>query len=314
MRKGFERCSCEYTLFTKSNEGGKILIVSLYVDDLIYTGNDRNMCAEFKSSMMSEFDMSDLGRMRYFLGIEVVQSSRGIFICQRRYACEVLARFGMENSNAVKNPIVPGIKLSKNEEEARVDSTMFKQVVGSLMHLTSTRPDLMYGVSLISRFMSCPTISHWLVAKRLLRYLKGTTELDIFYKKGRSTGLLAYTDSDFAGDLDDRKSTSGFVFLLGSGVVSWSSKKQPVVSLSTIEAKYIAAALCACQCVWLRRVLEKLGFKEEKSTVIQCDNSSTIQLSKNLVFHRRCKHIDVRFHFLRDLVKDGVVEMNYCNS
>ena len=314
VREGFERCLCEHTLFTKSKEVGKILIVSLYVDDLIYTGNDKSMFDDFKNSMMLEFDMTDLGRMRYFLGIEVIQSLDGIFVCQRKYAHEILGRFGMDKSNPVKNPIVPGTKLSKDEAGTKVDETLFKQVVGSLMYLTATRPDLMYGVSLISRFMSCPTESHWLAAKRILRYLKGTTELGIFYKKNGCTNLVAYTDSDFAGDLDDRRSTSGFAFLLGSGAVSWSSKKQPIVTLSTTEAEYIAAAFCASQCIWLRRVLEKLGHKEENSTLIQCDNNSTIQLSKNSVFHGRSKHIDIRFHFLRDLTRDKIVELSYCNS
>ncbi|CAL8134096.1 unnamed protein product [Prunus armeniaca] len=157
-KEGFEKCYCEHTLFTKSKEGGKLLIVSLYVDDLIFTGNDMSMCKEFKKSMMSEFDMSDLGKMRYFLGVEVLQNSDGIYVSQRKYAHEVLEKFGMNNSNLVKNPIVPGCKLSKDEKGAKVDASVFKQVVGSLMYLTATRPDLMYGVSLISRFMSCPTI------------------------------------------------------------------------------------------------------------------------------------------------------------
>ncbi|XP_050918924.1 secreted RxLR effector protein 161-like [Lathyrus oleraceus] len=173
-----------------------------------------------------EFDMSDLGRMRHFLGMEVLQNSDGIFICQRRYAREVLARFEMENSNSVKNPIVPGTKLSKDEGGTKVDVTFFKQMVGSLMYLTITRPDLMYGISLISRYMSRPTMSHWLAAKRFLRYLKGTTELGILYTKNEGfSKLLAFTDSGYAGDLDDRRSTSGYVFMIGSGVVSWSSKK-----------------------------------------------------------------------------------------
>jgi hypothetical protein len=313
-REGFEKCPSEHTLFTKSKEG-KILLVSLYVDDLIFTGNDKSMFDEFKKSMMLEFDMSDLGKMKHFLGVEVKQCADGIFICQKRYAREVLARFDMESANAVKNPIVPGTRLSKNEGGVRVDETLFKQVVGSLMYLTVTRPDLMYSVSLISRFMSSPTMSHWLTAKRILRYLKGTTDFGILYKKGESRlSLMAFTDSDYAGDLDDRRSTSGFVFMMGSGAVSWSSKKQTVVALSTTEAEYIAAALCACQCVWLRRVTEKLGIEEKSGTVIMCDNSSTIQLSKNPVFHGKSKHIDVKFHFLRDLVNEGIVELSYCNS
>ena len=158
-------------------------------------------------------------------------------------------------------------------------------------------------------------MSHWLATKRILRYLKGTTGFGIFYRKEESSlKLVAFTDSDYAGDLDDRRSTSGYVIMMGYGAVSWSSKKQSVVALSTTEAEYIAASLCACHCVWLRRVVEKLGIKENSSTVIICDNSLTIQLSKTLVFHEKSKHIDVRFHFLRDLVNEGVVELSHCNS
>lgn len=214
----------------------------------------------------------------------------------------------------MKNPMVPGTKLSKDETGTKVDTTLFKQVVGSLMYLTATRPDLMYGVSVISRFMSRPTELHWLAAKRILRYLEGTTELGIFYKKGDRKDLIAYTDSDFVGDLDDRKSTSGYVLLLGSGAVSWMSKKQPVVILSTTEAEYIADASCACQSVWLRRILEKLGYIQNKCTTVLCDNSSTIKLSENSVLHGRSKHIDIRFHFLRGLARDGIVELVYCNT
>jgi hypothetical protein len=182
------------------------------------------------------------------------------------------------------------------------------------MYLAATRPDLMYVLSLISRFMNCPTELHMHAVKRVLRYLNGTINLGIMYKRGGNEKLEAYTDSDYAGDLDDRKSTSGYVFMLSSGAVSWLSKKQPVVTLSTTEAEFIAAASCACQSVWMRRVLEKLGQIQPGSITVYCDNSSTIKLSKNPVLHGRSKHIDVRFHFLRDLTKDGTLELVHCNS
>ena len=182
------------------------------------------------------------------------------------------------------------------------------------MYLTATRPDMMFVVSLISRYMENPTEMHLQVAKRALRYLKGTNDFEIFYKKGGDEELVAYTDSDYAGDLEDRKSTSGYVFLLSSGAVSWTSKKQPVVSLSTTEAEFIATASCACQAIWLRRVLEKLGQKQEEAVTVFCDSSSTIKLSKNPIMHGRTKHIDVRFHFLRELRKDGSVELVHCSS
>ncbi|RVW51356.1 Retrovirus-related Pol polyprotein from transposon TNT 1-94 [Vitis vinifera] len=314
IKEGFERCSCDHTLFIKTGDGGKILIVSLYVDDLIFTGNDESMFVKFKNSMKLEFDMTDLGKMKYFLGMEVLQNSEGIYISQRKYAKEVLERFGMEKSNSVKNPIVPGDRLTKNEGGVKVDATKYKQLVGSLMYLTATRPDLMYVVCLISRFMASPTEMHLQAAKRVLRYLKGTVDLGVFYQNEGNGELMAYTDSDYAGDVDDRKSTSGYVFLLSEGAVAWSSKKQPVVTLSTTKAEFVAAASCACQGVWMRRVLEKLGHSQGKCTTVLCDNNSTIKLSKNPVMHGRSKHIDVRFHFLRDLTREGVVELKHCGT
>ena len=220
----------------------------------------------------------------------------------------------MENSNAVCSPIVPGFKLHQDEGGVKVDETFYKQIVGSLMYLTATRPDMMFIVSLISRYMSKPTEMHMQAAKRALRYLKGSVNYGIFYKKGGAEELLAFTDSDYAGDVEDRRSTSGYVFLMNAGAVAWSSRKQPLVTLSTTEAEFVAAASCACQAVWMRRILKKLGHSHDGSTTVFCDNSSTIKLSKNPVMHGRSKHIDVRFHFLRDLVKDGAIELVHCGT
>lgn len=313
-KEGFQKCGSEQTLFSKIGNEGKILLVSIYVDDLIYTSNDDVMLEEFKISMMKEFEMTDLRKLRFFLGLEVLQRDDGIFVCQRQYVMEVLRRFGMEESNEVKSPIVPGCKLSKDEGGELVNETYYKQIVGSLMYLTASRPDLMFVVSLLSRFMSQPTEMHFQLAKRVMRYLKGTTSYGIFYKKQEHEELVAFTDSDYAGDLDDRKSTSGYVFLIGGSAVSWASKKQPIVTLSTTEAEYVAATSCAQQAIWLKQVLEEMGSKQDGSIVIWCDNSSTIKLSKNPVFHGRSKHIAVRFHFLRNLAHDGVVKLVHCDT
>ncbi|XP_060174266.1 secreted RxLR effector protein 161-like [Lycium barbarum] len=201
--------------------------------------------------------MSDLGKMHYFLGLEVTQSAVGIFICQKKYVGENLERFQMENCNFVSTPVEYGLKLTNDPQGRRVDSRYIKQIVGSLMYLSATRPDIMYAVNLISRYMEDPKEIHLLVAKRILRYLKGTMEFGLFYKMGDKSSLIGFTDSDFAGDPDDRKSTSGFVFMVGSAAILWSSKKQPIVTLSTTEAEYVAANSCACQAIWLRRILEK---------------------------------------------------------
>ena len=313
LKEGFGKCDSEQTLFTKIQQG-KRLIISVYVDDLIYTGDDEAMINDFKVSMMREFEMSDLGKMKYFLGIEVVQFDEGIFISQKRYALEILKRFGMEGSNEVQNPIVPGSRISKDENGVKIDSVFYKKLVGSMMYLTATRPDIMFAVSLISRYMSTPTELHLMAAKRILRYLQGTAGFGILYAKGGNNELIGFTDSDYAGCLEDRKSTSGYVFMLSSGAVAWSSRKQPIVTLSTTEAEFVAAAACSCQAVWMKRIMQKLGYDGSKSTTIYCDNSSAIKLSKNPVMHGRSKHIDVRFHFLRELAREGIVHLKHCGT
>lgn len=314
IREGFKKCDMEHTLFVKTGEQGHILIVSLYVDDLIFTGNCESLILEFKESMKKNFDMTDLGKMSYFLGVEVLQRAEGIYICQRKFAREVLERFEMGTSNGVRIPIAPGVKLSKKGGGAALDTTLYKQMIGSLMYLTVTRPDLSFVVGLASRYMEAPTEAHFQVVKRVLRYVKDTVELGILYKREGKSSLQAYTDSDYAGDLDDRKSTSGFVFLIAGGAVSWCSKKQPIVALSTTEAEYIAAVSCATQAIWLTRVLGEIGEEDEDCILIKCDNNSAIQLSKNPVHHGRSKHIEVRFHYLRELTKEGKVKLIHCGT
>ena len=160
MKEGFARCPSEHTLFVKIQEDKKILIVCIYVDDLVFTGSDEGMFADFKASMKREFDMTDLGKMKFFLGVEVVQNDEGIYLSQRKYALEVLERFGLEKANSVRNPMIPGMKLMRNEDGEQVNVTQYKQMVGSLMYLSVTRPDLMFGIGLISRYMEKPTTLH----------------------------------------------------------------------------------------------------------------------------------------------------------
>ncbi|KAM2279296.1 hypothetical protein ACFX1S_040157 [Malus domestica] len=199
-------------------------MVCLYVDDLIFTGNDAKMFDEFKKSMMTEFEMTDMGLMHYFLGLEVIQTTAGNFIYQKKYAQDILKRFQMDDCKPFGTPVELGLKLCKDKGRKEVDSTFYKQIISSLMYLTSTRPDIMYAVSLVSRYMEKPTEMHLNAAKRILRYVKGTTDYGVFYKRKNGSGFVGYTNSDYADDIDDRKSTFGHTFLLNSGAVSWSSK------------------------------------------------------------------------------------------
>ncbi|XP_015163075.1 uncharacterized mitochondrial protein AtMg00810-like [Solanum tuberosum] len=260
-KEGFKKCPYKHTLFNNNDDKGKMLIVCLYVDDLILHRKLTSPWLKvFKKSMMVEFDMMDIGMMHYFLGIEVVQSADGIFITQKKYSQEILGRFQMKSCNSASSPTKFGSKLTKEPRGRRVDNTLYKQIVGSLMYLTTIRPDIMHDVSL-SRYMESPKEMHLLAAKRIFRYLQGTTNYGLFYAKGEKADLVGFTDSDFAGDLDDRKSTSGYVFMMGSGAISWSLRKQSIVTLSTTEAEFVAAATCACQAIWMRKVLGEIQFK-----------------------------------------------------
>ena len=313
LENGFEKCEGEPTVYIKEKDC-KILIVVLYIDDVIFTSNDDYLIENFKSVMKEEFEMTDMGLLRYFLGIEVDQNKNGIFISQAKYVNEVLSRFNMQDSKAVITPTVMGLKLSQEDNSKDFDPSLYKSIVGSLMYLTATRPDIMYAVSLISRFMEKPKETHWQAAKRILRYVKGTKRYGIFYTISECSDLVGYTDSDWAGSVDDRKSTSGYIFHIGSGAISWASKKQPIVALSTAEAEYVVATAAACQAVWMRRMLRSLCQKQATATIIFCDNSSAIALSKNSVFHKRTKHIDTKFHYIRELVNNGEIILQHCRT
>eukprot|EP00253_Pinus_taeda_P004710 PITA_04710 len=251
LESEFDKCEGEPTVYIKEKDG-KLLIVVLYVDDVIFTGNDVYLIENFKTVMKEEFEMTDMGLLRYFLGIEIDQNENGIFIFQAKYVNEVLGRFNMQECKAAITPTVMGLKLSKEDSSKDFDPSLYKSIVGRLMYLTATRPDIMFDVSLISRFMERPKEAHWQASKFFLRYVKGTKRLGILYTTSECSNLVGYTDNDWARSVDDRKSTSGYVFHMGSGAISWASKKQPIVALSTAEAEYVAATSAACQAVWMK--------------------------------------------------------------
>jgi hypothetical protein len=309
---GFSRSQSEPTLYTKVNQEGKILIVCPYVDDLIFTGD--LSIDDFKNSMKTEFEMTDLGLTKYFLGIEVDQSDDAIIICQTKYANEVLKRFRMLNCKPAAIPMAIGTKLSKYDEGCYVDPTLYNKLVGILMYLTTTRPDIMFVVSLIFRFMETPKSTHWQAGKRILIYIAGTTNFGIRYTSNLNFKLIGYTDSDFVGSIDDRNSAFGYVFSLGSGAVAWASKKQPILSLSSAKAAYVVTTTTTCQFVWMRRILNELLHEKKGATQIVCDTESAIALSNNHFFHKQGKHIDTRYHFTRELVNGKEIFVQFCRS
>ncbi|XP_014631455.1 uncharacterized protein LOC114411183 [Glycine soja] len=201
---------------------------------------------EFKKAMMQEYEMTDLGLMRYFLGMQVKQRPGQIFISQEKYADDLLKKFNMQDCKPLATPMAMNEKLSKDDGQNKVNATVYRSLVGSLIYLTNSRPDIVHAVSIVSRFMSNPSKAHFAAAKRILRYVKGTKDFGILYETDKDFNLTGYTDSDWAGSTDDRKGINGYVFPLGNKAISWASKKQMTIALSSTEAKYMAATSVVC--------------------------------------------------------------------
>jgi transposase InsO family protein len=312
----FERSPFEHAVY-KKGKGENSLLVGVYVDDLVITGTNEGEIEKFKQQMKEIFKMSDLGLLSYYLGIEVRQLPNGISFCQEAFAKRILQDCGMADCNPTQAPMEARLKLSKKSSSPPVNHTTYRSIVGSLRYLTNTRPDLAYSVGIVSRYMESPKFEHMAAVKQILRYVKGTLGMGYYYerkKAGEKLCLVGYSDSDMAGDVDDRKSTTGFVFFLGSNLISWTSRKQMVVALSSCEAEYIAAASAACQGVWLRSLLADLLNQNPDKVMISIDNKSTISLCKNPVHHNRSKHIDTRFHYIRECVEEGKIIVEHVGT
>ncbi|KAH9649201.1 Integrase catalytic domain-containing protein [Citrus sinensis] len=259
----FSMGKADTTLFVK-HKNQDILIVQIYVDDIIFCSTNELLCKDFSSCMSQEFEMSMMGELKYFLGLQLKQNEEGIFINQAKYVKDLLKRFGYDNGTAKSTPMSTTIKLDKDEKGKEVDIKMYRGMIGSLLYLTASRPDIMFSVCLCARFQSCPKKSHLLAVKRIFRYLSGTIDIGLWYPRGTHIDLTCYSDADFADYKVDRKSTSGTCYILGHSLVSWFSKKQNSVALSTTEAKYIAAGSCCAQALWMKQTLRDYGINLEQ--------------------------------------------------
>jgi hypothetical protein len=252
--------------------------------------------------MMDKFQMSDLGLLCFYLGIEVRQDNTGITLRQAHYAKRIVELGGMEGCNPAHTPMEERLQLSRYSEAEEVDATQYRRIVGSLRYLVHTRPDVAFAVGYMSRFMERPTAEHQSAIKRILRYIAGTIDYGL------------HCDSDLAGDIDASKSMSGMLFFLGSSLVSWQSLKQQVVALSSCEAEYIAATSAVTQVLWLARLMGELLGKKAEAVELRVDSKSALALAKNPVFHGRSKHIRIKFHFIRSCLEEGSVKANYINT
>ncbi|GJV54209.1 retrovirus-related pol polyprotein from transposon TNT 1-94 [Tanacetum coccineum] len=295
------------TLFTKK-KSSNLIIVQIYVDDIIFGSTCQDMCDEFAKIMHDEFEMSMMGELNFFLGLQIKQMEDGIFFNQSKYIKEMLKKFGLEDSKPMKTPMSSDTKLTKDEECESVDSTKYRGMIGSLLYLTASRPDIMFSVCLCARFQEAPKTSHLEAVKRIFRYIKGTTHLGLWYPKGTGIETVVYADSDHAGDYVDRKSTSGICTFVGCCLTSWFSKKQTALAISTTEAEYVSAGKACQQALWMKQALIDYDVRLD-DVPIMCDNKGAIDLSKNPVQHSRTKHIEIRHHFLRDNVQKGHISI-----
>ncbi|GJR90890.1 retrovirus-related pol polyprotein from transposon TNT 1-94 [Tanacetum coccineum] len=285
----FSKGSVDPTLFIR-REGKELLLVQIYVDDIIFAASTPELCDLFAKII-----------------------PRGIFINQSKYALESLKKYGYESCDPVDTPMVEKSKLDEDKEGKAVDPSHYRGMIGTLLYLTASRPDLQFAICMCARYQARPTEKHLNAVKRIFRYLKGTVHRGLWYPKDSSFALTAFADADHAGCQDTRRSTSGSIQLLGDRLVSWSSKRQKSAAISSTEAEYIALSGCCAQVLWMRSQLTDYGFGFNKIPMY-CDNKSAIALCCNNVQHSRSKHIDIRFHFIKEHVENGVIELYFVNT
>jgi hypothetical protein len=311
---GFNQSTSDPCIYSASE--GERFLIAVYVDDLILAGKSLESVMSVKRSLMAKYEMKDMNSLKYFVGVQIKQDcfSGRIWLGQSAYCENMLKKFGMADCKPVDTPFDPSVNLIKSTDATELqDAEKYQSCVGGLLYLsTRTRPDISFAVGCVAKFCSSPNNEHWTAVKRIVRYLKGTPNHGLLFDKKYASHLVGYCDADWAGDRNDRKSTSGHCFLLNGAAVSWSSKKQSCVALSTAEAEYVALSHAAQEAIWLRNLHSDIGVKIIDRIVLYEDNQAAISITKNSQFHGRTKHIDIKYHFIRQQVEDGIFELNYC--
>jgi hypothetical protein len=310
---GFVQSRADTSLFVYNRAGAQAYL-PLYVDDMILSASSTNLLHHFVKRLQDAFKVKDMGPVHHFLGISVRRTGKGFFLSQAQYAEELLERAGMAGCKSVATPADTKGKVSASDGTLIADATSYRRLAGALQYLTITRPDIAYAVQQVCLHMHAPRDVHLTMLKRILRYIKGTAHLGVQLHAISSPSITAYSDADWAGCPDTRRSTSGYCIFLGSSLISWSSKRQTTVSRSSAEAEYRAIANAVSECSWLRHLLSELLCKVPSATVAFCDNISSVYMSKNPVHHRRTKHIELDIHFVREKVAIGELRVTHVPS
>ncbi|GJW14719.1 hypothetical protein Tco_0018852, partial [Tanacetum coccineum] len=312
LANGFQRGTIDQTLFIRKHKG-EFLLVQVYVDDIIFGSSNPKLCREFEALMHDKFKMSAMGELTFFLGLQVLQKNDGIFISQDKYVGDILKKFGYTDVRTAKTPMDKENPWGKDGPGKDVDLHLYRSMIGSLMYLTASRPDIMFAVCVCARHQVTPKECHLHAVKRIFRYLKGQPLLGLWYPKESPFDLVAYSDSDYDGDNQDRKSTTRGCQFLGRRLISWQCKKQTIVATSTTEAEYVAAASGCGQVLWIQNQLLDYGYNF-MNTKIYIDNNSAICIVKNPVYHSRTKHIDIRHHFIRDCYEKKLINVDHIHT
>lgn len=307
-RLGFVTTKSDASLFFYSCNG-ELAYLLLYVDDIILTDSSKNLLDKITSSLKMELPMTDMGRLSYFLGVKVEHNIQGLFLSQRNYASEIIARAGMSGCKPVSTPSDVQKKLAADEGDRIENPTQYMSLSGALQYLTFTRPDIAYAVQQVCLFMHDPRQVHMSALKRIIRYIQGTLGHDLQMYRSKQRTFTAYSDADWTGCPDTRRSTSGYCVYLGENLISWSSKRQPTVSRFSAEAEYRGVANAVADTCWIRNLLLELHHPITRATLIFCDNVSSIYLCSNPVKHQRTKHVELDIHFVRDKVALGEVKV-----
>ncbi|XP_026426173.1 uncharacterized protein LOC113322319 [Papaver somniferum] len=299
------------SMFVCTSKDG-MLVLLLYVDDILLTGSSSILMNDLIISLRKEFAMKELEELGYFLGLEAVRNPTSITLTQNKYTLELLDKAKLLDSKPCDTPVVKGARLSIHDGVKLDNVTDYRAIVGGLQYLTMKRPDICFVVNYVSQFMHFPSDLHLQLVKRILRYLKGTIGLGITLTKGSLCALKAFTDSDWDGCPDTRRSTSGFAVFLGPNLVSWSSKKQPTISKSSAEAEYKCLSVASAELKWISYILADLHVKLDSPALLLCENISA--LATNPVFQARTKHIEIQYHTVRELVDEGFLELHHITS
>ncbi|KAL3677349.1 hypothetical protein R1sor_027297 [Riccia sorocarpa] len=310
---GMTKSTADNSLFVL-HENQLSLIVAVYVDDLLITGSHTEKLHWLVEQLHQQFDLSSVGEMTDYLRVRFTKVPAGILMSQPDFINKILTDANMQTCNPCQTPMEAGLQLSSSPEEQAVDEHDYRSTIGQLIHLTHTRPDISYSVSILSRFMSAPKIPHLQATKRLLRYLKGTKDFGVLFSKDNDVQICGFTDADWAGCKETRRSTTGFIFMLGRSPITWSSKKQPTVACSSTKAEYRALSEGAKEAIWLQALASDLALHTNQKIKIWCDNVSSIKLAKNPVFHARTKHVEIHYHHVRELVAAGHIDVQQISS